>query len=206
MIKGKRPKIPVAMEMRIVAYLARGDKHIDIVDHIEAEFGERLAKNTISVVKTRNESALKIIKDSIIKDEIATAQKLRDKTNKIIDRRLDTAEKDLQTLESLEHQFRKGHINYKEYSDALSKIKIPTLTELTSVSKEMHNQAQDEASKEGDGAKDNKDIWDVLRKGDDIELQRIVFGVKEEESKNVTSENSDDKLLPDNEAGGEGGD
>jgi flagellar biosynthesis GTPase FlhF len=178
---------PMPIEMKIVAYIARGDTYQTIIENVQEEFGAKMAIPTISDIKKRNLDALEIIRNTIIKEEEATAKKLLEKSRSLIGKNLTKAEKDAQYLDDMESDFRRGKIKLKEYQQAISTVKMPTLTELTSVSKEMHHQDSVENQKISEASKPEnaKDVWQLLKDGDDVELQRIVFGKKEEESKVV---------------------
>jgi hypothetical protein len=181
-------RTPMAIEMKVIAYIARGDTYRTIQKLIIDEFDQKIQLQTITNIKERNIDALTVIRNAIIKEEESTAKKLLEKSRSLIGKKLTQAEKDAQYLDDMESDYRRGKISFKEYHRAVSLVKMPTLTELTSVSKEMHHQDEVDNQKTSDASKPEnaKDVWQLLKDGDDIELQRMVFGKKEEESKNVT--------------------
>jgi hypothetical protein len=186
------PPTPMPIQMKVIAYIARGDEYTQIQAQIKEEFDRDLAMPTITAIKRRNLEALSIIKSSVIKEEAITAKKLLEQSRALIGTKLTRAEKDAMYLEDQESLFRRGKISLKEYKANIATTHLPTLTELTSVSKEMHHQDEAASQTNNDASKPENaaDVWKMLKEGDDIELQRMVFGKKEEEQTVVKLEKS----------------
>lgn len=197
----KGVETPVPIQMRVLAYIARGDKYADIITNIQEEFSYRMIPSVIEVIKKRNKEALQQLKQAIIKREIVTAKNLRDQSQRLIGRRLDKAEKDAQLLDDIESDYRRGLINYKVYRDKLKSFNMPSLSELTNLSHEMHSQAKEGSGEVPATPESYKErmaeIASLLQSGDDIELHRIVFGVKREETTHVKPDEIQGKSGPD---------
>lgn len=107
---------------------------------------------SISNIKKRNPEALAVIEQRILDHNTIKAQELLDKANNIIEQKLDNV------AEGLEKS---------------------SLTELTSVSREMHSQAKQGAESEKTSPNPQstedqlKSIVRALEKGDEIELLKI---------------------------------
>lgn len=184
-------KVPLAIETKIVAYIARGDKAADIKQEV-AKLGYSVSDNQISNIKKRNADALQTIKSALVEKEKISSVGLLERTQRLLGKRLSKAEQDFAELDKAYQDFIDGKISWLEYEKKRKSMPVPTLTELTNVSKEMFHQAQvesgggDEYANTPDQAK--KKIMELVRmvqEGDEVQLERIVFGVKSREVQNV---------------------
>lgn len=136
-------------ESQVVAMLARGDTHQQIVDWLDKEKGISMSLANIGVIKKRNEEGMNFIKTELMKHEQTVAATILDKTRRLINSRLDKALTLEETLKKLRDSFDSGDITDSEYYrqvDIELKNRL-TVQELTSLSKESFNQSQIEAGK-----------------------------------------------------------
>lgn len=185
------PPLPAGVKTKVVAYLARGDSHKKIIDEIEREFGVSISHPTISAIKKNNESALAVIKNAIIEREEVNARSLLDRSRNLLGRQLKRADEAITRLEDLERMFNKGKIDLEDYKAAKAEIKMPTITEMTNVTKEMHNQVKvsDEPVKDTspeDAQKRLESLTQLIQEGDEIKLREVVFGVKSDRSESIS--------------------
>lgn len=154
-------RIPTAVEMKVVALIARGDKYDDIRKAVKDEFDRELAPATITVIKKRNEQALATIKEAIVKKEKDDAQGLLTRAHRLLGKKLREAEDD-------EAKF--------------NKLKIG---DLTTVSKEMFHQVRieggmaEELEKLTNPKEKLKELQEILEENDEIRLERIVFAKRD---------------------------
>lgn len=180
------PKTPLHIEMKIVAMMSRGDKYDTIISTLAEQDNFSIAISTLKNIKGRNHDALEIMRSSVIKFEEANAEQLLRRTHNMIGKRLGQAERDAMTMERLDEELAEHEITLKEYNHLRSKLKLPTLTELTTVNKEMY--AQSKQGKDLDNPTSTnpevraKQLRDILNMSDEVALERIVFNVRPENS------------------------
>lgn len=190
------------IQMRVIAYLARGETQANVQALIKKEFGKDLTAMTITNIKKRNIRELDIIKNSIIQQEVISAQKLLEKSRKLIGHHLTKAEEYIVELDALESQYRRGEINLKEYKNDLyaleSRFKPPTIGELTAISKEMlsETKAADEPPALPQGNPTHMDeLAEALEGSDEIKLQQVTFHRKDKNDQNENSSSPSRKTV-----------
>lgn len=142
-------KLDGQTETQVVAMLARGDTHQQIVDWLDTEKGVKIALATIGVIKNRNTEGINFMKGELLKHETTMATSLLDKSRRLIDKRLDKALSLEETLKDLRAQFDRGEIDDKTYYyhvDIELRNRL-SVQELNAISKESFNQSQLEANK-----------------------------------------------------------
>lgn len=179
-------RLPTAIEMHIVALIARGDTYDNIRADILARFERGISVGVITAIKKRNSEAIASIKQAVIEKERDDAQGLLIRTHRLIGKRLRAVEEGANIRDS----------------------------DLVAVSKEMFHQSRTERGLDEDGQKlinpkeKLKELQDMLEENDEIRLERIVFAKRETPTEvpiqPVTAEQEDDRR----EAGGrlQGGD
>lgn len=166
------------MEMRALALIAKGEPYHEIVSMLKEEFGESATIGTLTNIKKRYAEVLHQLKNTIIEYEEETAQALLEKSRKLLGKRLAIANTELAEYYKSLEEFESGEITFSEFKLRVAHFKLPTLTELTSVTKEMH--AQSSGGGEGSLPPARKSdlteaINDAIARGDTVALERIVF-------------------------------
>lgn len=170
-------------ELEIVSMIARGDRYEDI----HQETGVAIA--TVGRVKQRNLTALKKIEQKLAEHKARKTARLLDKTNDLIESKLDKAKTNVDAGEELWQRYQNSEITLREYIDAVKTFEKLTLTELTSVSKEMFSQNKAEEAKSGSGGAETSKaetqlalnaILEAMEQGDAVTLQQIIFAPKEQ--------------------------
>lgn len=144
-----KKKLDGQTETQVVAMLARGDTHQQIVDWLNTEKGVSLSIATVGLIKGRNEEGIKFMKGELLKHETTMAATILEKSRRLIDKRLDKALSLEDTLKQLKQRFESGEIDDKTYYHEVD-IELRnrlSVTELTALSKEHFNQSQLEAGK-----------------------------------------------------------
>src|SRR3990167_612375 len=160
-------------ETHIVALLARGDTYKDITAQMNDKFNRPVDKMTIVNVKKRNAGNLSLIKEKQLQKALNDAQAIKDKANTLISTKLNSATKAQEAIDKAKDEFSKGNINVDELTGIIKANITPTLPELFSVSKEMHNQAQ--ADDKPLERKDLTALAEALKSGDEIALNQILI-------------------------------
>jgi hypothetical protein len=168
-------------EMRVLAMVARGDTYSAIRAQLQ-EDGITMSPATITAIKKRNPKALAKMESMLADHATSSAQKILKKAHKLIDKRLEQADNSEKDAEELHKKYEAGEITFKEYLDATARLFKISVSELTSLSKEMFHQSQVEQGKPTsitESAMDAKqevvDIAKALENVDEVELQRIIF-------------------------------
>lgn len=163
--------IDIATETKIVALLARGDTYTEIQGQIEG--GVSLV--TIGAVKKRNKENLMIIAEKMAIKAAEDASSIKLKANKLISARLDVDGLDQEVLDHAKAQYLADEISWATYERIVNKSRAASITELVTVSKEMHHQ-----SAEGDtppaNASDLAALAAAIRSGDSLKITQLVFG------------------------------
>lgn len=136
-------------ETQVVAMLARGDTHQQILNWLEQEKGITVSLPTIGLIKRRNEEGINFMKSQLVKHETTIAATILEKSRRLIDRQLDKALSVDDELRSLRDRFEAGEITDDAYYRDVEVVLRNRLSvhELTSLSKEHFNQSQVEAGK-----------------------------------------------------------
>ena len=173
--------LTIQEETRIVALLARGDTQVEIQREMERDFrGVHL--RTIAAVKKRNKENFDIIRARLLEKQEHDAGALKEKANKMISKKLDIEDKKIEIIQKAREDYLNGTIGLKELTEILKRHRETTLTELVSVSKEMHNQSSEDPDSKPGVQKDLSDLVNAIRSGDEVKLQQIVFNSKDEEN------------------------
>lgn len=161
-------------ETYVVALLARGDRIIDIQAEFEKTFERTINKATVVNIRKRNAENLEIIRsrtqEKIERDQAA----IRNKANAKIDKKLDSDDLAAQVIAKAHSQYINGEIDYSQYSVLLRSVKELSVSELVSVSKEMHLQASD-APGEPVNNEDMQKLQAAIQAGDTLTLNQLVF-------------------------------
>jgi hypothetical protein len=172
--------LTIQEETRIVALLARGDTHAQIQEQMAREF-RGVHMRTIAAVKKRNKENFDIIRARLLEKQEHDASALKEKANKMISKKLDIEDKKLEIIQRAREDYLNGAISLKELTEILKRHRETTLTELVSVSKEMHNQSSEDPDSKPDAQKDLSDLVNAIRSGDEVKLQQIIFNSKDQE-------------------------
>lgn len=161
-------------EQKIVAFLARGDTHAEIMHYFNTEEKRTLNDMTIQRVAKRNADSLAEIKQRTLKKVEADAQSIKDKANSIIKKQLDAVDVAVEILALAGRQFLAEEITLHEYNAVIKSTKKASMTELVAVSREMH--AQSGATPPGGSDPANlAAIRAALESGDEVSLTRLMF-------------------------------
>lgn len=169
--------LSTAVELEIVGRLARGDTYSSIARDLEVSPG------SITNVKKRNEAALAYIQQQLVEEKASSATRILKKSHQIIEKKLDAAQTyEEKRREIWENWHNSDHTDddRKERDTALAGLRDVTLTEATSVAREMFNQSQVEQGKPTaitatEQKERVKDLAERIKNGDVIELQRLIL-------------------------------
>lgn len=183
-VEKKTHKLTHPQRMQVLAMLARGDNSTQINTFLQERYGVQLTPSMYTIMRKKHAETIQAMQDTIQHHAALEAEVLMNKSRKILNKKLDRADRDTDTLDELDEQYRNGDIPtdvYKRKKATLMKI---TVAELNMVSKEMHNQSVSASSDrdEGSGNADpgaSQALLDAIRRNDTVELQRIILRPQE---------------------------
>lgn len=174
---GPLPRLNNAIEMEIVAMIARGDTYPTIREVVEKKYERNISAGLITTIKKRNSEALATIQQALIQREQDDAEGLLIRTRRLLGRQLRDVERG------------KVHIRFNE---------------LTAISREMFHESRVEqgldgavATPTGDPKEKLKELQQLMEENDEVRLERIVFAKREQ---------TNSPLHQPNEAGADGRD
>lgn len=151
----------MAIEMEIVALLARGDIYDTIRETILSKYNRSISAGVITAIKKRNPEALATIQSAIIQKEKDNAEALLLRSRRLLGKKLRDAEQGKESIR---------------------------VNELTSISHEMFHQHRTESGL-GDGANSGasggdpkeklKQLQSLLDENDEVRLERIIFAKRD---------------------------
>lgn len=167
--------VPPQDEMQILARVVRGDSY----DSIATDFS--ISKGTITNIKNRNPETLAILQENLLAHRQTQASSILEKANKAIDKRIDESEEFDTKLAELQRQYRDGEIDEDVFRVRVNKLQRLSITELTSVSREMHAQSKTQNPDERPAMNPNEtkeylvNLAKGLESGDEVVLERLIF-------------------------------
>lgn len=169
--------IPVADEVKIVAYLARGETYASI-RNLMAPTLPGISDSLIVRVKQRNKANLDVLTTKLEEIEVNEAQSIKQNANKLLKGKLRKAEKEDAIKEKLHDDYLAGELEAREYYDALKLVGTTSIPELVIVSKEMHQQTKFEPDTPPSSPRDLDALREAIKNGDEVALQQIIFNPK----------------------------
>lgn len=163
--------IDIQTESKIVALMARGDSYKQIMEQVDVNI------NTLTKIKKRNQDNLTLIKQKSLELEQSNAQAIKDKANKLLSNKLDAAMNNQALLLKAKQDWLDDVITFKEYEVLLRQHKDISVTELVTVSREMHSQSQDHNDDKAP-QKDLKALTEAIKNGDTVQLNQMIFNPK----------------------------
>lgn len=181
-----KPRLSTQTETQIIAMIARGDTYGAIQQAFKLK-DESISISTISTVKKRNLEALKYMQGVIVEQSTNQSTKILAKSRELIDRKLDRALKQDDEIAEIKQKFEDGELESSEFMhllDRATKHEL-TVTELTSLTREMFNQSQVEQGKPTSisdnpaQAKENlKTLLEAINNKNETAILEAIFDVK----------------------------
>jgi hypothetical protein len=181
-----RSRLTAEEETKILALIVRGDTYSEIQKIMEKEH-RHVTQVTITKVKQRNKKNLEIIKARMQAKAETDAMALKDKANKILDKKLDRSEATEDILAKAQADYLDKKIEFKEYMEIIRTQREVSITELVSVSKEMHNQSKEDEATPVD-KKDITALVQAIKSGDEVTLNQLIFNSGNNNDQSVPSQ------------------
>lgn len=173
-------KLSQPQRMQVFALLARGDTAAQINDFLDKRYGLSLAASSISEMKTKHADTIEEMRSHIQATELVEVDSLMQKSRRILNRKLDRADRDMSELEELDRQYREKEIDSAEYKRQKATLMNVSITEIAMVSKNLHDQTKkagdDDTPKLPSGSPvQTEQLLAAIKAGDTVELQRIIL-------------------------------
>lgn len=136
-----RTRLTTDQKMAALAMIARGDTLSQVAGHLLTEYEVQITESALSKIKKAHMDTIIKMQETISDGQVADAEAILGRSRRLLNRRLDKAERDERALEELDQKYRDGEISsveeYRRRKAGLLKISI---AELTNISKTMHSQ------------------------------------------------------------------
>lgn len=136
-----RTRLSTDQKMRVLALLARGDTLSQVAGYVLETYQITISESAISQIRSKNKDTIAAMQQTVADGQSAEAEAIASRARRMLNTKLDKAERDSNELEDLDRQWRDGEIKdaneYRRRKAGLMKISI---NELTTISKAMHSQ------------------------------------------------------------------
>lgn len=173
-------KLSQPQRMQVFALMARGDTAKQINDFLEKQHGLTLNASSISEMRTKHKDTIEEMRATIQQNELVEVESLMQKSRRLLNRKLDRADRDMSELEQLDEDYRNGSVDSVEYKRKKATLMNVSITEIAMVSKNLHEQ-----SKKSDDPNNpalpagnplqTEALLKAIKQGDTVELQRIIL-------------------------------
>jgi hypothetical protein len=182
-----RTRLTTDQKMRALALIARGDTLSQVAGHLLENYNITISESALSQLKKQHKDTLEKMREDIAEGQTAEADAIARRARRMLNVRLDRAERDGRTIEELDRQWRDGEIKDKEdYRKRKAGLLNISIKELVHVSQAMHRQAMPDtppppgapALPAGHPAATPQHLEAMLQAitaGNTVELQRLVF-------------------------------
>lgn len=175
--------------MAALAMIARGDTLSQVAGHLLTDYGVKISETGLSQIKKAHKNTVIKMQETIADGKAAEADDILARSRRLVNRRLDKAERDERAVEELDQKYRDGEIKSpKEYRRRKAGLLRISIAELLNVSRTMHSQAvrpigialssgdpADLPSSQPQTPAQLEAILLAIQAGNTVELQRLIF-------------------------------
>lgn len=184
-----RTRLTTDQKLQALAYIARGDTFSQVAGHLLEEHNITISESALSQLKKTHKATIDKMIETMAEGQAAEADAILRRTRRMLNGKLDRAERDGRTLEELDQQWRDGEIKdaaeYRRRKAGLIKVSV---AELTQISKTMFDQTIKDpglppgspagALPPGASVKTPAQLEGLLQAiaaGNTVEIQRLIF-------------------------------
>lgn len=179
--------------MRVLALIARGDTMSQVAGYLLEHYQITISESALYQIRSKNKDTIAAMQQTVADGQSAEAEAIANRARRMLNTKLDKAERDGRTLEDLDEQWRNGEIKDKaEYQRRKAGLMKISINELTTITKAMHTQsappppADPEAPALPAGSHHIpantparlEAMLQAVAQGKTVELQRLVFNPK----------------------------
>lgn len=185
----KRTRLTTDQKMRALAFIARGDTMSQVAAHLLTDFNIKISESAIYSLKKAHKDTIAKMQETVAEGQSAEADAIAKRARRMLNGKLDKAERDGRTLEELDRQWRDGELkNVEDYRRRKAGLMKISINELTQVSKAMVAQAAPTLPPGGGapalppGTPQNtlapahlEQLLLAITAGNTVEIQRLIF-------------------------------
>lgn len=135
--------LPQYQREYIVQLLALGNTKPEIIKKFEERYGRRIHPTTIIRLKKQNKNNIDDAHDVLAANsELVGAAAIKQKTYRLLDRKLDRAIEDETEIDKLRARFRAGEIDRLEFEKEVAVYEVLAVGELTKIADSMHQHSK----------------------------------------------------------------
>lgn len=170
--------------------MARGDTLSQVAGHLLTDYGVTISESGLSKIRTNHQDTINKMIDTMAEGQAADAEALLKRSRRMLNSRMDKAERDQHALEEVDQEFRDGKISVEIYRRKKAGLLKISITELIQISKGMHDQTRKDlppllpgASSSGALPPGHHDanpaqleaLLQAIAAGNTVEIQRLIF-------------------------------
>lgn len=160
----------------VVKRITENWKYADIIAEFEKKWQRRINTATIMRLKQKHLGSIQAGQSAIVEAGAIQAATLKQQSYRLMQHRMNRAEKDTTELDKLRLQWQNGEISDKEYDFQRSRYTELTVVELTKIADSAHNHAKgadEEPPSPGDKAALDM-ILEGIRSGNPVNLIQVL--------------------------------
>ena len=182
-------------EIQVVALMVRGDTQDEIINYLETEKGISISNAALTAVKKRNSEAFTFMRSTLAEVETNKATDLLYKSHQALENKLNSHLNAAEELAKVDAQYEAGEFDdplhpesaereYRWRKELVLRNTNMSVSELTTLSKEMFNESQVLAGKPTsitDNAHPEENVKRLLtamKDGDEVGMLNAIFNPK----------------------------
>jgi hypothetical protein len=180
-------KLDTTLKMKVLAYMARGERYQAIIDMLQKDHGISYTMGGLSLLRKRHTETISEMERIVLEQEMADTSTIRNKSLKLLNRKLDQASTDELEMAALDQQYRDGNLDLATYKRKKQGLLRLNIKELTEVSREMAAQQRlalgskkntpgpDALPAGGMDPAAIEQLTTAIKDGNTVELTKLVF-------------------------------
>lgn len=184
-----RTRLTTDQKMRALALIARGDTLSQVAAHLLENYDVKVSESSLSQLKKAHKETIDKMQENIAEGQSAEADAIAKRARRMLNNKLDRAERDARTMEEVDQDWRDGKIKdaetYRRRKAGLLKVSIAELNQIT---RTMHNISRPDtppapdqpalpagAVGHGSTPAQLEALLKAIQAGNTVEIQRLIF-------------------------------
>jgi hypothetical protein len=184
-----RTRLTTDQKMSALAFIARGDTLSQVAGHLFEDYNVTVSESALSQIKKHHADTIEKMRESLVDATSSEAAALANRARRMLNKKLDKADRDANALEEIDQKYRDGEIkDIEEYRRRKAGLLQVSIQELNHISRSMHAQSAPEtpppsgapALPPGSNAQLStpahlEALLRAIAAGNTVEIQRLVF-------------------------------
>lgn len=133
-------KLDLSVKLKVCALMARGEKYATIQKFLKDKFNIDYTTSSLSMFRKRNSETIADMERLVLDAEVAEVERVRSKSLRMLNRKLDRASTDDLEIQQLDEDYRTGKIELSEYKRKKAGLIDLSVKDLATLSEKMHSQ------------------------------------------------------------------